>query len=192
MLSISYDSIVLQRSLPSPTYFPTRAGLPLTHACAPCAPARPPANWQVRESGVAGLGVFARAPLAQGTVLGAYPGRPRTPAEMAAKVAAAPAAAAYCFQTPQGWLLDPTDREGWPSGAPSPGMLWWPPVDATLCRINEPPPGSAGPNVVVEDDPRDPQGLLFVASRALAAGEELWLDYGPVFDRSGYGGAGRR
>ncbi|GAB4816821.1 hypothetical protein N2152v2_003867 [Parachlorella kessleri] len=140
---------------------------------------------EVRESPIQGLGVFAKRPIAAATVLGAYPGRPRSPTEMAAKIAATPAAAAYCFQNGRGQLLDPTDRSGEPSARPAPGLAWLP-VDATLCRVNEPPAGSAGPNVEIQDDPRDPHGILFVASRVVAPGEELWIDYGPAFDRSKY------
>lgn len=52
----------------------------------------------VRPSPVAGNGVFALVDIQAGTVLGAYPGRPRTPQQMAAKVASAPSAAGYCFR----------------------------------------------------------------------------------------------
>ena len=55
---------------------------------------------QVRQSEVAGRGVFARARIPAGTVLGAYPGRPRTPQGMAAKAEAAPGARDYCFRCP--------------------------------------------------------------------------------------------
>lgn len=53
---------------------------------------------RVAPSQVAGLGVFAAQPIAAGTVLGGYPGRPRSPAGMAAKAAAAPAARDFCFR----------------------------------------------------------------------------------------------
>lgn len=141
---------------------------------------------EVTESSIEGLGVVARVPIPEGTVVGCYPGRPRQAPEMRAKIDMAPLAASYCFQTKPGWLLDPTDMAGRPTSRPSPGLPWLA-VDATLCRVNEPPPGSAGPNVAVQDDPKDEHGLLVVASRDIQAGEELWIDYGPVYDRSTYG-----
>ena len=53
---------------------------------------------QVRPSPVAGQGVFAMQDIAAGTVIGAYPGRPRVPHEMAAKAASAPASKGFCFR----------------------------------------------------------------------------------------------
>ena len=50
-------------------------------------------------SPLAGTGLFARADIAAGTVLGAYPVRPRTEPEMRAKAASAPAVAQYVFST---------------------------------------------------------------------------------------------
>jgi SET domain-containing protein len=66
--------------------------------------------------------------------------------------------------------------------------LWWPfEVDITLSLVNEPPKNaSLGINVCVEDDPNDPDGLIFVADREIMAGEELFIDYGRDYDRSGY------
>lgn len=46
--------------------------------------------------------------------------------------------------------------------------------------------GVGGTNVTVEDDPSDPAGLLCVAARDITAGEELFMDYGPTYDRSRY------
>lgn len=53
---------------------------------------------RVAPSTVAGMGVFAAQRIEAGTVLGAYPGRPRSPQAMAAKLEAAPGAASYCFR----------------------------------------------------------------------------------------------
>lgn len=134
----------------------------------------------------AGRGVFARQTIPAKTVLGEYPGRPRKDIEMAAKCMLAPMARQYCFLSST-VLLDPTDETGLPSTRPSPG-LWWPfEVDVTLSLVNEPPKdASLGTNVCVEDDPKDPDGLLFVADREIMAGEELFIDYGRDYDRSGY------
>lgn len=60
--------------------------------------ARHPAPSQVAPSRVAGQGVFAVVSIPAGTVIGSYPGRPRTPAEMAAKCALAPGARDYAFK----------------------------------------------------------------------------------------------
>ena len=134
----------------------------------------------------AGRGVFARQAIPVSTVLGEYPGRPRSDIEMAAKCMFAPLARQYCFLSST-VLLDPTDDTGVPSKRPSPG-LWWPfEVDITLSLVNEPPKGaSLGTNVCVEDDPNDPDGLIFVTDREIMAGEELFIDYGRDYDRSGY------
>lgn len=141
---------------------------------------------EVRDSGLAGRGVFAAAGIPAGTVLGAYPGRPRPPADMLAKAARAPGAKQYAFRTREGLYLDPTDLAGAPSPWPAPGLPWPLAVDASMAFINEPPPGGAGCNVGVEDDPSDPASLLCVAARSIAAGEELLMDYGISYDRSGY------
>ncbi|PSC75926.1 SET domain-containing -lysine N-methyltransferase isoform B [Micractinium conductrix] len=136
---------------------------------------------EVRPSQVAGLGVYAVADIKEGTVLGAYPGRPRTPAGMAAKSAVAPGARDYCFRTRDDRLLDPTDATGKLSPSPAPGLPWLP-IDVSLAYINEPPKGAGGTNVTAEDDPNDGAGLLCVAARDIYAGEELWLDYGLQYD----------
>ena len=57
---------------------------------------------QVLPSPVAGQGVFATQDIAEGTVIGGYPGRPRQIKDMAAKAAAAPASKGYCFRCAQG------------------------------------------------------------------------------------------
>jgi hypothetical protein len=85
-------------------------------------------------------------------------------------------------------LLDPTDAAGRPSDAPAPGLPW-PPAACTLAYVNEPPRGAGGTNVTVEDDPRDNNGLLCVAARDVRAGEEIYMDYGPIYDRTSYGRA---
>lgn len=141
---------------------------------------------QVRQSPIQGLGLFAKVDIPAGTCLGAYPGRPRTPAAMVAKAASAPEARSYCFRTRACMMLDPTDAGGRPSAMPVPGLPWIP-VDVALSYANEPPAGTAGPNVAVEDDPKDGNGVLFVTCADLEAGGEVFVDYGTSYDRSGYG-----
>lgn len=71
-------------------------------------------------------------------------------------------------------------------------LAWLPPC--TNCRIDltelgsggVPCRGAGGTNVTVEDDPSDPAGLLCVTARDIVAGEELFMDYGPTYDRSRY------
>jgi hypothetical protein len=142
---------------------------------------------EVRESAIAGLGVYAIADIPAGTIIGAYCGRLRSPAQMVAKCVAAPTAKNYCFKNGAGLVLDPTDESGEPSKWPQPGPPWPVPVDPTLCRVNEPLQASGGPSVSVEDDPGDPGGLVFVTAREIVAGEEVFVDYGMDYDRSGYG-----
>lgn len=154
---------------------------------------RRPQGWvqggllETRPSSVpgAGLGVFALQPISRGVVLGAYPGRPRAPAEMINKVANAPAAKGYAFDTGKGWFLDPTDAAGQLTSWPAPGPPWLLPADPTLALVNEPPPGSGGTNVSVEDGEADLE-LLFVTTRDIGVGEELFIDYGVVYDRRHY------
>ena len=56
-------------------------------------------------SPLAGTGLFASRPIASGTVLGAYPGRPRSWEDMKKKYEAAPASKQYVFTT--------GDIDGW-------------------------------------------------------------------------------
>ena len=131
-----------------------------------------------------GRGLFALADVPEGTVVGKYPGRPRTAEALLAKFETAPAARFFCFRTSSNRLLDPTDAAGLPSRLPAPGLPWAP-VEVALSYANEPPAG-LGVNLSVEDDPADADGVLFVACRDVGAGEELFVDYGAAYDRSGY------
>jgi len=92
-------------------------------------------------------------------------------------------------------FLDPTGPDGAPSARPGPGAPWPIPVDVTLSLINEPPPGVPA-NVDVEEPPAPAPGLVdrllgrrpvapprFVVARPVAAGAELLVDYGPLFER---------
>ncbi|KAG2489489.1 hypothetical protein HYH03_011942 [Edaphochlamys debaryana] len=140
---------------------------------------------EVRASAIAGRGLFARASIPSGTVLGAYPGRLRSGAEMLEKCETAPMAASYAFRTADGRFLDPTDLTGQPSPNPQPGWFWPLPTDISLCFANEPPKGSLGTNASVEDG-AGPGDLLFVARADIPQGAEVLIDYGTTYDRSGY------
>jgi len=143
---------------------------------------------QVRASELHGLGAFARTSIAAGTILGAYPGRPRLPLDMMAKCKQAPGAVEYAMQIPEwrgGGYLDPTNALGVPSEQPSgPGIPWPVDVNITLTRFNEPPPGRTT-NTRIEDG-SGPADMHFVAVCDIMEGEELFIDYGTSYNRSGY------
>ena len=142
---------------------------------------------QVQASELHGLGAFARTRIAAGTILGGYPGRPRLPIDMRAKCEQAPRAVEYAMQIPEwrgGGYLDPTDASGDPSGYPQPGLPWPVDINIILTRVNEPPPGRTT-NVRIEDG-RSAADMLFVTTSEVMEGEELFIDYGTDYNRSGY------
>jgi len=141
---------------------------------------------EVRKSPIAGMGLFAKQRIPSRTVIGGYPGVLRTPTDMANKALAAPGAKQYAFVTSSGMYLDPTDEQGLgPSARPGPSLPWPFKIQADMAYANEPPPGSKGTTCFVEDG-RDETELVFVANRDIEAGEELYIDYGSTYDRSGY------
>jgi len=135
----------------------------------------------------AGRGLYVNERLPSGYVLGAYPGRLILRNIYQQKLLTAPNAAEYCWQlSDSDAVLDPTDASGrlmeplplieavphLPGGVPT-----------TLALINEPCPGLD----VNVDTFEQGLELTFVLNRDVAAGEELFLDYGPMYDRSSYG-----
>ena len=142
----------------------------------------------------AGLGVFVIENCQKGTVLGQYPGRiwadhswlkfKGTP-EIHAR------ARKYIWRLDNGIVIDPTNAEGLleetvPWTLPFGLRLPLPGVPTVLARINE-PSRLGDTNVCTEE--RD-GSLLFVLERTVFAGEELFLDYGPHYDRTGYHSGG--
>ena len=83
-----------------------------------------------------------------------------------------------------GALLDMLPCCGWP---PQLAGVLGGSIPTTLALINEPPPGVGGVNVLTEIVENS---LVVSTGRDVAKGEELYLDYGPRYDRSGYGGGG--
>ncbi|KAK9844023.1 hypothetical protein WJX81_002141 [Elliptochloris bilobata] len=172
-------------------------GAVLALAAAAACWAERPRGWadsrllEVRTSSVpgAGRGVFCRAGVPSGAVLGAYPGRVRSPAQVLAKVATAPRTRDYVLlvpELPQPRYLDPTDASGCPSAWPGPGLPWLLQADPTLAFMNEPPAGG-DVNVCFGEALRgDPLEVRFVAARQLEAGQELFIDYGRAYNRSSY------
>lgn len=138
---------------------------------------------QVRGSPVHGQGVFAKVDIPSGTVLGAYPGRARTPAQVVRKVQHAPSTKGFVFLNGQGLYLDPTDASGAVSSRPGPGLPWLA-IDPTLAFMNEPQPGR-GVNVSILDE-GSVREVRFVAAQDMQEGDELYIDYGGQYDRSGY------
>jgi hypothetical protein len=68
------------------------------------------------------------------------------------------------------------------------GLGLWSGVSTALCRINEPPKGK-DVNVVTEED-LETRTVTFFLERDVFEGEELHIDYGLTYDRSGYGNTG--
>ena len=86
-------------------------------------------------------------------------------------------------------VLDPTGFDGvLCEPLPALTLAPWLTIGAqptTICLINEPAPGSLV-NMRV-DETEDGLDALLVTGRPIAAGEELYLDYGKKYDRSDYG-----
>ena len=139
----------------------------------------------------AGRGVTTNRDIMKGQQIGTYPGHLRTKKEYLEKIMKYPCAAEYCWQlTTSDWVLDPTDDKG--------ELLEFvqlvemlgndvPLLDAfsrptTLSLINEPPAGG-DVNVRVEESVNE---AYLLADCPIRAGEELFLDYGPFYDRSNY------
>ncbi len=90
-----------------------------------------------------------------------------------------------CMPVGSGAYLDPTDAQGNVSEWPGPGLPWPLAAPSALAYANEPVKGGTGTNTTCEDGEQDTD-LLFVTCRALRAGEEVFIDYGTTYDRSGY------
>ena len=140
---------------------------------------------QVAESQVAGYGVFARRQIPQGTVVGEYPGLPRRGKAMLAKAYSAPQCKQYVFQlSPELWL-DPTDNNGLPSTTLH-TFLPFLRTDVSLAFVNEPP---VGQDVNVEfsyNAGNSAAEVCFVTTQNIEQGQELFIDYGNIYNRSSY------
>ena len=151
-----------------------------------------PALLEVKKSTLsgAGLGVFLLESCEKGTVLGCYPGRIWADHSWLRYKGSSDVqnrARQYIWRLNNGDIIDPTNSEGlieekvpWilPFGFRMPVSS----IATVLARINE--PGLLGDTNVCTEE-RD--GLLYmVLERQVAGGEELFLDYGPHYDRRGY------
>jgi hypothetical protein len=153
---------------------------------------------QVAESKVQGQGLFATAFLRKGTVLGTYPGAVIPLQQNLNKLYEHPCCEIYIWRfSDSKMLIDPTDAEGklrdlTYGGNPSTfGSFWicqnllpFLSKPTTLCRINEPPIGY-DVNVCTKED-LGSRRVTFILERDVQMGEELFIDYGLNYDRSGY------
>jgi len=147
----------------------------------------------------AGLGLFAGAYMPEGTVLGHYPGvvRPLL-AYSQSKLLNYPYSNTYIWRfTDNAFVVDPTNSFGMLDDVCAGGSDDWIGsyallnacsgflgVTTKLARINEPPLGKDC-NVRAEEN-LETREVVFSLSRDVYASEELYLDYGLTYDRSGY------
>ena len=157
---------------------------------------------EARQSTVpgAGLGLFAKTTLRQGTILGTYPGVVVPLTQNLNKLKEYPQCEGYVWRfSDNQFVIDPTNSEGdiedyCLGGNPSmplsvpffQTLLAFVKVPTTLCRINEPPKGR-DVNVVTNED-RELRQVTFMLERDVYEGEEFFIDYGLSYDRSQYGG----
>jgi len=153
----------------------------------------------------AGLGLFLTTEiLRKGTVLGTYPGAVIPLDQGIVKLEQFPQIESYIWRfSDSKFVIDPTDGEGniqdiCVGGNPTAfGSLFLCKTvlapflqrPTTLCRINEPPKGR-DVNVVTDED-LNQRTVTFLLGRDVYPDEELFLDYGPSYDRSNYGGKTR-
>ena len=94
-----------------------------------------------------------------------------------------------------GYVIDPTDVNGEIGSVCFGGsdlvsewvfrtLLRFCAKSTDLARINEPPVGFGGCNVVAREEG---DAVRFELCRDVEVGEELFMDYGLDYDRSGYG-----
>ena len=127
-------------------------------------------------------GVFAKAGIPTGTILGSYPGRRRSSSQVLQKAQHAPQTKQYVYHLRDTVYLDPTDQRGQPSDKPSPGLPWFS-IDPSMAYVNEP---SLGSSVSVETVDGLDGDVVFRAVADLRKGDELYIDYGTLYDRSSY------
>lgn len=145
----------------------------------------------------AGLGLFVTQNLPEGTLLGTYPGVLRSQSDFYdVKCRQYPKSVYYSWRLNDStYVLDPTDAKGEIqsycyggsdalSGFIFSSVLRLLAKPTELTRINEPPVGFGGCNVEAR---QESNAIRFELCRDVNAGEELFMDYGLDYDRSGYG-----
>ena len=120
---------------------------------------------EVRESGIpgAGLGVFAKQPIASGRELGYYRGEILTSYEIYTRYVAQGYTTVYVLV-----VTDPTDANNVLNVDASEHYNW-------TSRINSPKGANKKPNVYFHKD-----GRVF-AKRNIKAGDELFISYGRTY-----------
>jgi hypothetical protein len=151
----------------------------------------------VRDSAIAGQGLFATQDMQKGTILGQYPGVVTELTPHLQKLQRFPQCEAYIWRFADGrYVIDPTNRFGTLDDVTYGGNFRTAWIFATgrllardtmLCRINEPPLGQTT-NVRMTENAQDRTVMVSLVAN-VQAGDELFTDYGPRYDRSGYGGA---
>ena len=138
-----------------------------------------------------GMGLFARENLPKDTVIGIYPGKRYKDKDVwvnsKRSTEAAVLAMSYIWSCEDGTIIDPTNVDGiLPVRLQVLGGLF-PSISTYMSLINEPGVGQ-DVNVVFEENPeRKGKGEVIVrAERDIYAGEELFTDYGPIYNRSNY------
>lgn len=165
-----------------------------------------PSCFEMRQSRVkgAGMGLFAAVDMEEGTELGTYPGVVKSASSYMKKFRRYPNTCVYAWRFGDSLgYIDPTDSLGRIQNFCRGGnddimgsvflhenLLSFRGVPTLLARINEPPASIGGKrkgacNVITREDLKK-RTVPFFLSRDVIAGEELFLDYGPTYDRSGY------
>ena len=148
----------------------------------------------------AGLGLFVTRDLPCGTILGTYPGVLRPAHKHMKKYNKIPEIGTYTWRfTDNKEFIDPTDQFGVLGPLCLGGTDDFPlsyfihqvllkdvwSVSTMLARINEPPMGVGGCNIMAEENLKL-RTVTFTTSRNIYAGEELYMDYGITYDRATY------
>ena len=151
----------------------------------------------VRDSAIAGRGLFATQDMVAGTILGLYPGDVTALTPHLPKLQRSPQCAAYIWWYADGrYVIDPTNRFGTLDDVSYGGnyrTAWvfetgrFLARDTMLCRINEPPLGQTT-NVRMTEQHAGERTVTVSLIAIARAGDELYNDYGPRYDRSGYNG----
>ena len=161
-------------------------------------------SFKLQQSQVpnAGLGLYVTKSLPKGTILGSYPGVLRPSTKFLQKYETIPQTAVYTWRfTDNQYCIDPTNVNGELLDVCYGGTDDYPlsyfihelllrnmNVPTCLARINEPPLNAGGCNVRSDED-LERREVVFELSRDVVAGEELFMDYGLTYDRSGYQGS---
>ena len=161
-------------------------------------------SFKLQQSQVpnAGLGLYVTKSLPKGTILGSYPGVLRPSTKFLQKYETIPQTAVYTWRfTDNQYCIDPTNVNGELVDVCYGGTDDYPlsyfihevllrtvNVPTYLARINEPPLNVGGCNVRSDED-LERREVVFELSRDVVAGEELFMDYGLTYDRSGYQGS---